>query len=123
MDYDPNVAPDAASWLALDESERMAAVIRHHDGQPQGEGSPRGHAIVHSMVETQLAQRLETVARTVARLQEEGLDRHEAVHAVGSALSWQLHEASAGDAPFDQGAYETALSALTAAEWLNLKGG
>lgn len=121
MDYDPLAGPDPASWLALDESQRMEAVLRHHGGEPS-EGNPRGHAMVHSMVETQLAQGLESVAHAMDRLQKEGLDRHQAVHAVGSALSWQLHEAAAGSAEFDQQAYDAALSALTAAEWLGLEG-
>jgi hypothetical protein len=41
--------------------------------------------VFHVIVENQAAQGLETpVRRTLARLQAEGLSRHDAVHAVGS---------------------------------------
>jgi len=45
------------------------------------------HATVHAMVETQIALGDETPAcRTVQRLMDPGLDRHETVHAIGWVL-------------------------------------
>ena len=45
------------------------------------------HAAMHSIVETLIALGDETPARrTAQRLVDEGLDRHEAIHAIGSAL-------------------------------------
>lgn len=49
------------------------------------------HATLHTIVENPNAMGDETVVKdTLKRLQREGLDRHEAVHAVGSALVDQM---------------------------------
>ena len=48
------------------------------------------HAVVHAIVENQLALGEPVVVATLARLRSDGLDRHEAVHAIGSVLSAHL---------------------------------
>lgn len=117
MNYDAIDGPAAEVWLQAEESERIDAVLRYHERTGVAAGNLRGHAIVHSMVETQLARGLEGATAAVERLQDEGLDRHEAVHAIGSVLSKLLYEAASGDGTFDSGAYADALQALTAAVW------
>ena len=117
MEYDPMAGPAADAWLDADESERIDAVLHYHEEQEATAGSLRGHAIVHSMVETQLARGLDSVTITARRLQDEGLDRHDAVHAIGSVLSKLLYEAASGDGGFDGDSYDKALHSLTAAEW------
>ena len=48
---------------------------------------------MHVVVESQVAMGDELpVRRTVDRLQAEGLDRHEAIHAVGSVLAGYVHD-------------------------------
>jgi hypothetical protein len=44
------------------------------------------HAVIHVVVENQLALGEEVVVETLARLQREGLGRHDGVHAIGSFL-------------------------------------
>ena len=78
------------------------------------------HATIHAIVENQIALGDELpVRRTVDRLMAEGLDRHEAVHAVGSALTAQLFDVmkdpdAAALSPED---YNAAVEALTAESW------
>jgi hypothetical protein len=46
------------------------------------------HAVLHAIVEAQIALADETPARRAAqRLMDEGLDRHEAIHAIGLVLA------------------------------------
>jgi hypothetical protein len=78
------------------------------------------HAALHSVVENQIAEELQTVRETVARLQAEGLSRHDAIHAVGSVLVGCLQALMREGAPaqFEVEAYFQDLRSLTAAGWL-----
>ena len=118
--YDPNRAPDPAEWLELDEQERIVLVERFHRKVPEPAQSLKAHAIVHAAVETQLALNDPPSARdALTRLMGEGLDRHEAIHAIGSVLAEYLFEALRGPGAKDTSndAYAQALSRLTAASW------
>ncbi len=117
MRYDPAVAPDPQAWLEMDERERMAAVLEHHERSGARLPSLKGHAIVHTIVESQLAAGHASALRALARLVEGGLDRHEAVHAVGSVLSRHLFQTMQGETPFDTAAYDARLDELTVEGW------
>jgi hypothetical protein len=117
MRYDPAVAPDPQAWLAMDEQERMAAVREHHERSGARLPSLQGHAIVHTIVESQLAAGHGSALRALSRLVEGGLDRHEAVHAVGSVLSKHLFQTMQGEKPFDTAAYDGRLDELTVEGW------
>jgi hypothetical protein len=73
--YDPEVAPDAEDWLALDEGERIQLVEWYH--RETRADLPKAarplHASVHVVVENQLALNDEPVIRALARLMKEGL--------------------------------------------------
>jgi hypothetical protein len=116
MRYDPDTAPSASQWLALDEAERIALVERSHDAS-----SPnlRVHAAIHATVETQIAMSLPSVVNAVARLRSQGLDRHDAIHAIGSVLAGHMWELLRGDvAEGDPNAkYFADLDQLTAGSW------
>ena len=85
--YDRLEAPEAQEWLALDEQERIDLVLNYHRKARIRLPNAKVHAIVHAMVETQIALGDETPARrTAQRLINEGLDRHEAIHAIGWVL-------------------------------------
>jgi hypothetical protein len=116
MRYDPDVTPSASQWLALDESERMAVVERSHDAAMP---NLRVHAAIHAIVETQLAMNLPSVVDAVTRLQAQGLDRHDAIHAIGSVLAGHMWEMLRDNAPADDAntAYFAALDRLTAESW------
>jgi hypothetical protein len=116
--YDPAVAPDAASWRALDEQERSHLVEAYHRGARISLPSPSTHAILHTVVENQVAA-LDPPAtgRALARLMAEGLDRHEAIHAIAWVLTDQMHQVATGKADFSPADYEAALDDLTESRW------
>jgi hypothetical protein len=121
--YDPLEAPDAEEWLALDEQERIDLVLNYHRKARIRLPNAKVHAIVHAMVETQIALEDETPARrTAQRLMDEGLDRHEAIHAIG----WVLIELMSDlmDEPESRAEpnapYFAALDRLTVEDWRRL---
>jgi hypothetical protein len=117
--YDPLEAPDPEWWLALDEDERNILVAEYHRRARSTLPNVRAHAIFHAVVETQVAMGDDLpVAATLARLQSEGLDRHEAIHAIGSVLAGQFHGAMSGARSGDlNAAYVSALLKLSAESW------
>jgi hypothetical protein len=122
--YDPLVAPDPVHWLALDEQVRIDMVEDYHRTARIQLPRSTPHAIAHVIVENQGALGDEIpVQRTLQRLMSEGLDRHDAIHAVGSVLMWHLNEIMAGRREAKDGEdplspYYAELERLTAEEWL-----
>jgi len=118
--YDPFAAPDPQAWLALDEEERFTLVEDYHRRMRIRVPNARMHAGVHAIVETQIALGDETPARdTLQRLMREGLDRHDAIHAIGSVLVGymsDLMKAPKSDADPNP-RYFAELERLTAEEW------
>jgi len=116
MLYDPDAHPDPSAWLAADEDERRAVIgqMVGHERLPPG-ANREAHAIVHETVENQIASRdPPEVAATLERLRGEGLGRHDAIHAIGTALTDQLFKILHDKRPFDRVAYVAALSKLSA---------
>ena len=91
--YDPLTAPSPEQWLALDDSERIHLVL--DDATP--------------------------VRRTAQRLFVEGLDRHEVIHAIASALAGHIHGVMPGlvSGVDPSETYFAALEELTAESWLD----
>lgn len=118
MRCDPEVAPDPAEWLATAESERLDAVQRYHQGTKPAAGKPRLHAAVHVVVETQLTEGHPAAIDTMNRLIADGLRRHEALHAIGSAVAAEIFDVVKSRRPHDPDAYSRRLQDLTAAAWL-----
>jgi hypothetical protein len=114
--YDPDVGPDAAAWLEMDETERHLAVEAYHRAARLRMPNVRLHAIIHAVVENQLAEGFEPVTRALARLMSEALDRHEAVHAIGSVLTGRIYSLLK-DKEADSGEYLRAVEELTAEKW------
>jgi hypothetical protein len=118
--YDPLEAPDQEEWLALDEQERIDLVLKYHRKTRIRLPNAKVHAIVHAMVETQIALEDETPARrTAQRLMDEGLDRHEAIHAIGWVLIEFMNDLM--DEPESRAEpnapYFAALDRLTVEDW------
>jgi len=117
--YDPERAPDPAAWLALDESDRIGRIAAFHAAAGITPPHAQLHAAMHSVVENQIAEDMETVRETLARLCAEGLSRHEALHAVGSVLVAHLTASMGhpgkGRAAIDD--YVRKLHSLTAEGW------
>ena len=121
-DYNPNQAPPAQEWLALDEDERINLVARWHRKKKIPLPNVHVHATIHVTVENQLAMDDEVPCQTLARLMQEGLGRHDAIHAIGTVLAYHMHDLlsgklSPGDAANAQ--YYEALRRYTAKDWLN----
>lgn len=115
--YDPAVAPDPAAWLALDQPARIAAVAEFH--REHRIEIPRKdrvmHSAVHAIVETQIASDdPPEVGAAMARLTSAGMDRHEALHALGATLARHMFALSRNeDAGADGHAkYREAVAAL-----------
>jgi hypothetical protein len=118
--YDPAKTPDPTEWLARDEQERQILVSDFHRRArirlPNGEL----HAIFHVIIENQIALGDDLpVRRAMERLMGEGLDRHEALHAVASILTELVYDVTHGKdpGPFPQEAYNAAVEKLTAESW------
>jgi hypothetical protein len=119
--YDPDRSPDPEWWLALDERERMRMVEEYHRKARVRLPNARLHAVAHMIVENQVALGDEIpVAATLDRLIRQGLDRHEALHAIGSVLTAQMHALETDELPSDEDpnvAYFAALAELTPQSW------
>ncbi len=114
--YDPEKAPDAEAWLALDEATRTRLVEAAHQPLPAGHPpmpQPRLHASIHVVVENQLALgNPPTVRAAMDRLTRAGLGRHQAVHEVGTVVSSVIFDVVKARRPFNPAAYDAALDAL-----------
>ena len=120
--YDPDTASAATEWLALDEGERIELVASYHRRKKTRLPNAQLHAVIHVVVENQVALGQEVVVSTLARLQAEGLSRHDALHAIGSVLAEDLYELMrepAAETNQAYGRYLDRLKALTAEEWLS----
>jgi hypothetical protein len=118
--YNPDASPTPTDWLETDEGDRIELVSSYHRRKKIKLPSPQLHAVIHVVVENQLALGEEMVVRTLSRLQGEGLSRHDALHAIGSVLAENLYElmregGASTDAPYRQ--YLERLQKLTAKDW------
>ena len=89
--YDPD-KPPRSDWLETDEGERVEVVASYHRRRRIDLPNTELHAVIHVVVENQLALGEPVVVETVARLRREGLSRHDALHAIGSVLANDLFE-------------------------------
>jgi hypothetical protein len=118
-EYDPSASLDPEKWDLLDEDEKLALVQQYHEQSDSDLPDLALHSLVHTIVENQIALGDELpVAATLARLEREGLDRHDAIHAIASILVNHLHEILSGsDTKGIHEQYYEALTALTAESW------
>jgi len=90
--YDPDTSLNATDWLETDEGERIELVSSYHRRKKSRLPNAQLHSVIHVVVENQLALEEAIVVETLARLQAEGLSRHDALHAIGSVLAADLYE-------------------------------
>ena len=119
--YDPAVDPDPVEWLKLDEAERIGLAAEYHRAAADSVPNLTLHAAIHCTVETQIAMGDDLpIWVTLTRLIGEGLARHDAIHAIGSALTETMYnmlskaEKTGEDS---NAAYFSALDRLTAKGW------
>jgi hypothetical protein len=121
--YDADHEPDSTAWLGLDEDTKIDLVVAYHRRHRPRTPRVRLHATFHTIVENQVAANEPVVVETLKRLRNEGLSRHDAVHAIGSVLAAQVYDVLKREQP-DAGqdpneAYATELRKLTAKSWRN----
>ena len=122
-EYDPLQSPDPAIWLDRDEDQRHALVLAYHlenegdvfdlDNDDEGPNTTL-HATIQVVVENQLALGDETVLITMDRLLRQGLDRHDALHAIGAVLFEVIRAERPQE---DMRRYYRRLRKLTARRW------
>jgi hypothetical protein len=119
MKYDPQVAPDAEIWLGMDEDAQISIVREYHKTNTPERLKEDLHAAFHVMIENQLALNEKPVRETLERLTNEGLDRHEAIHAMCAVLIEHkydnVHRGSTGSNAKEM--YYQDLARLVANEW------
>jgi DNA repair ATPase RecN len=105
--------------LALDEQERIDLAEEHHRIANIKLPNLQAHAALHAIVESQIAQNLESVVRAMTRLTAGGLSRHEAIHAIASVLAEHIYELSDPAVNENNSAsiYNAAIERLTARSW------
>lgn len=119
--YSPRKKPSPAQWLALDEDERILLIEEFHERKRINLPNVRVHASFHAIVENQLASGDPPQAvDTLKRLLGEGMDRHEAIHAIGSVVSEVMYHAmkSPSQKMDSPQAYIEGLVELTVEKWL-----
>ncbi len=119
--YDPLKAPDPVAWEAMDEGERIELVREYH--LEAGETAPDEfmHAAIHAVVESQVAMGDEIPVRAnLERLMRQGLDRHEAIHAIGGVVLGHMNDLASGTdlGPDPNKRLFKKLEKLNATEWL-----
>ncbi|MGH6858004.1 MAG: hypothetical protein ACRECP_10310 [Methylocella sp.] len=118
--YDPCDPPDPEEWLNTDESQRIRLAEDYHRRAGIRPPNAQAHAVFHVIVENQAALGDEILVRgTLERLMGEGLDRHEAIHAIASVLSGHVADIARGKParPDANAAYFAALRKLNVASW------
>jgi hypothetical protein len=119
MKYDAQTAPNSEEWIALEEDERLAEIIEYHECIDEELPNLNLHATIHAIVENQIAMGEEAAAQALKRLLSEKLDRHEAIHAIGSVLSEQIFDLLKGrqSNAHNTDQYDRKLAKLTAKKW------
>lgn len=120
--YDPERPPDPAEWLSLGEAERIRLARNYHQAARIKVPNVKAHAAIHAAVENQIAMGFGPSCRAVERLQQEGLSRHDALHAIGSVVAEFVMESvgpnrqANSEATF-QSRMNAAIDTLTAKQW------
>lgn len=119
--YDPDTPLPPTDWLQTDEGERVELVSSYHRRERIRLPNAQLHSVIHVVVENQLALGEAVVVQTLARLQAEGLGRHDALHAIGSVLAADLYELlreESGSTSEVSSRYLEGLQKLKAKDWL-----
>lgn len=86
--YDALQAPEPHEWLALPDQQRIELVLAYHHGIGDRGENEQVHCMLHAIVENQAAmgERF-PVREKIRQLMAQGLDRHQAVHAICLVLA------------------------------------
>ena len=115
--YDPHLEPVDTEWLGIPEADRIDMVADYHRRHRVPLPNRQVHATIHVVVENQIALGEQVVISALQRLQGEGLDRHDAIHAIGMVLSEHFYNVLRADGepkPDAHAPYSERLKRLTA---------
>ena len=119
--YNPLIEPNKDEWLESSENDRIDAVREFHessDDEFEGDGALTIHSTLHVIVENQLAMGVELIPETIAKLIRQGLDRHEAIHAIGAIISEDIFYIMSGEkTEHSPKKYRRKLEKITAKRW------
>ncbi len=119
--YNPFKSIDPAEWLEFDEGERIELVQEFHESLEDElpDDALSMHSMIHVIVENQIAMGVELLPETIAKLTRQGLDRHEAIHAIGAIISEDIFNIVKGNVEaFSPKKYRRKLEKITAKRWL-----
>jgi mRNA degradation ribonuclease J1/J2 len=122
--YDPANPIGSDEWLALNEAKQIELVRDFHAelDLEMPDDALSIHSSIHVIVENQLAMRVELKPETIAKLTRQGLNRHEAIHAIGAILSEDIFDLLKGNIEeFSPTKYRRKLEKITAKRWLKGK--
>jgi len=108
--YDADRPPNGAAWLALRDAEKLRLVVSFHAANRQASGRHKSHAAMHVALEDRVARGDGPVVRALARLQQQGKARHDALHAVGEVMARHLPRLDATPDGADAGAWQRRLN-------------
>jgi hypothetical protein len=124
LQYNAMENPDPQEWLTYDEGERIMSIQGYHNSIKDLAPNAIMHASMHCIVENQLAENLFSTHRALKRLMNEGLNRHEAIHAISTVVAEQMQNIMSIGKPVDQKAadaqYNKNLKKLTAQAWRDM---
>ena len=83
--YDPSVPQSHDDWLKLSPSDRMRVAKNFHESASIKVS--KDHAYLHVLVENQIACGSRSVVRALDRLQQDGMGRHDAIHAIAAVFT------------------------------------
>ena len=118
--YEPSKSITPDEWLVLDEEERVDLVRKFHEelDDEMPEDALSFHSSIHVIVENQLAMGVELIPETIAKLTRQGLDRHEAIHAIGAIMSEDVFNIIKDSIQeFSPKNYRRKLEKITAKRW------
>ena len=120
--YNPLIEPNKDEWLESSEYDRIDAVREFHENSNDDEFEEDDalsiHCTLHVIVENQLAMSVELIPETIAKLTRQGLDRHEAIHAIGAIICEDIFYIVQGKkTEFSPKQYRKRLGKITAKRW------
>ena len=117
--YEPSEPVDPEWWMSFDEDEQIELALEHHESDAcihEPTPQPTLHAAMHAAIECQLAEDWEPAVTHLRRLVDAGVDRHVAVHALGSVMAERMWAVQHGEA-FGNERHAQALAALDPDAW------
>ncbi len=114
--------PNPDEWLDYSEDERIDSVKYFHenfdDFDFESEQALTAHCGIHVIVENQVALNVEYVPQTLSKLMRQGLDRHDAIHAIGAILNEEIFKVLRGEvSELSSKRYRKKLDKITAKRW------